>query len=57
MLKKFNGVNLFTTWTEILLRLYESFMDSGTLILKIMSLFIRAKFHLQNFTPGQQAFY
>lgn len=56
MLKKFNSVNLFTTWTEILSRLSESFMDSG-LILKIMSLFIRAQFRLHNFTPGQQAFY
>lgn len=57
MIKKLNNVNLFTTWTEILLRLSESFMDSGTLILKIMSLFIRAEFHLHNFTPGQQEFY
>lgn len=32
-------------------------MGSGTLILKIMSLFIRDKFHLHSFIPGDQAFY
>lgn len=50
MLRKFNNVNLFTTWAEILERFFESLMGSGTLILKMTSLVIRAKFHLHSFT-------